>query len=430
MDAYSSHLLIDKTNKIIYLKREFTEEEMLGKKIIVISLPLLLLTTSLWSGGWNNTLIGIRALALGAAFVGIADDPSGIYYNPAGLILQNKRLNFSVNGVYIMPTHQYKVQNSVSAKSQNNTSIPQFFITYKAAQKLTLGFGIFVPYAGGGVDWSARDLGFSMSSYLGVISYTPSLSFQISDKFSLGININLYHGVFDLNTETEEAGHFESEESGSSLSASLGFMYKPSDRWRLGLSIRGPAKMTLTGKTILTVAVPELGNVQFGADSETSFHLPWDLELGFMYKISNRLILSTSAQYTMWSTLDKVEKVIKDLPGGGDMMEVEEMNFQDILIMRLGLEYMIPAGVFLRGGIGLDKAATPPENLSINNIDVDKLTFIGGIGYRSGSIEINFVYAYAHGKETQKTSTNFGFPLTETYNLNASIFGLGVTFSF
>ena len=402
----------------------------MGKRRASVCILLLLLVSSLWGGGWNNTLMGIRALSIGAAFVGIADDPSGIYYNPAGLILQNQRLNFSINGVYIMPNHQYTVRDVVSAQSQNNTGIPQFFITYKVSERMTLGFGMFVPYAGGGVDWSADDLGYPMSSYLGVISYTPSLSYRISDKFSLGININLYKGVFELNADTDLMASLKTEESGSSLSASLGLMYKPSDRWRLGLSVRGPAKMKLTGKTLYSVSVPELGNVQFGSDSETTFNLPWDIEFGFMYKFSDRFILSTSAQYTLWSTLDKVTKTFKDLPGIGDMVEVEEMNFQDILIMRVGLEYMIPAGVFLRGGLGFDRAATPPENLSINNIDVDKFTLLAGIGYRSGSMDINFVYVYAHGKETERINTDFGFPLTESFNLNASIFGLGVTFSF
>ena len=400
------------------------------RRIASIFVLLLLLVSSLSAGGWNNTLMGIRALGIGAAFVGIADDPSGIYYNPAGLILQNQKLNFSINGIYIMPTHEYNVENIVSAQSQKNTGIPQFFITYKASERMTLGFGMFIPYAGGGVDWSAEDLGQALSSHLGVISYTPSLSYRISDKLSLGININLYRGIFELNADTDMITALSTEESGSSLSASLGLMYKPNDRWRLGLSVRGPAKLKLTGKTLYTVSVPGVGDVRFGSDSETEFNLPWDIELGFMYKFSDRLILSTSAQYTMWSTLDKVTKTIKDLPGLGDVVEVEEMNFKDILIMRVGLEYMIPAGVFLRGGIGLDRAATPPEYLSVNNIDVDKLTLLGGIGYRSGSMEINFVYVYASGKETERTNTDYGFPLTEAYNLSASIFGLGVTFSF
>lgn len=400
------------------------------RKTTFICVWFLLLGSSLWAGGWNNSLMGIRALGIGAAFVGIADDPSGIYYNPAGLILQNQRLNFSINGVYIMPTHKYTVENIVSARSQKNTGIPQLFITYKASERMTLGFGMFVPYAGGGVEWKAADLGQPMSTHLGVISYTPSLSYRISDKLSLGLNINLYRGVFELNADTDLMNALETEESGSSLSASLGLMYEPNDRWRLGLSVRGPASMTLTGKSNYTVSVPGIGDLRYGSDSETKFDLPWDIEFGFMYRFSDRLILSTSAQYTLWSTLDKVTTTFKDLPGIGDLVEVEEMNFKDILIMRVGLEYMIPAGVFLRGGVGLDRAATPPEYLSINNIDVDKLTVLGGIGYRSGSMEFNFVYIYAKGKEAERTNTDYGFPLTEAYNLNASIFGLGVTFSF
>jgi long-chain fatty acid transport protein len=409
--------------------RKIKEEDM-RKRIASICILLFLSVSSLSAGGWNNTLMGIRALGIGAAFVGIADDPSGIYYNPAGLILQEQKFNFSVNGIYIMPTHQYTVENIVSAQSQKKSGIPQFFITYKASERMTLGFGIFVPYAGGGVDWSADDLGQAMSSHLGVISYTPSISLRISDKFSLGVNINFYKGVFELNADTELMSALKSEESGSSLSASLGLMYEPSNRWRFGLSIRGPAKMTLSGNTLYTVSVPNVGDVRFGSDSETKFNLPWDIEFGFMYKFSDRFILSTSAQYTLWSTLDKVTKTFKDIPGVGDLDEVEEMNFKDILIMRVGLEYVIPAGIFLRGGIGLDRAATPPEYLSINNIDVDKITLLGGIGYRSGNMEINFVYIYAGGKETERINTDYGFPLTEAYNLNASIFGLGVTFSF
>ena len=400
------------------------------KKLAAVSILFLIAISTLWAGGWNNTLMGISALGLVAAFVGIADDPSGIYYNPAGLILQKQRLNFSVNGVYIMPTHQYSIENVVSAQSQRNTGIPQFFITYKASERMTLGFGIFVPYAGGGVDWSAKDLGSPMSSHLGIVSYTPSFSYRISDKFSLGLNINIYQGVFELKADTELMADLETEETGSSVSASLGLMYRPNDKWRIGLSVRGPAKMNLRGTTLFKAPVPGVGRVQFGTDSETEFNLPWDIELGFMYKFSDRFILSTSAQYSLWSALDKVTKTFKDLPGIGDVVEVEEMNFEDILILRVGLEYMIPAGVFLRGGVGFDRAATPPENLSINNIDVDKFTLLGGIGYRSGSMEINFVYVYARGKETDSVNTDYGFPLTETFNLDASILGLGVTFSF
>ena len=62
----------------------------MGKKCAALCFCLFLFSAGLWSGGWNNTLMGIRALGIGAAYVGLADDPSAIFYNPAGLILQQK----------------------------------------------------------------------------------------------------------------------------------------------------------------------------------------------------------------------------------------------------------------------------------------------------------------------------------------------------
>ena len=40
-------------------------------------------------GEFLNWGAGARAMGLGKAFTGLADDPSAIYYNPAGLALQN-----------------------------------------------------------------------------------------------------------------------------------------------------------------------------------------------------------------------------------------------------------------------------------------------------------------------------------------------------
>ena len=152
--------------------------------------------------------------------------------------------------------------------------------------------------------------------------------------------------------------------------------------------------------------------------------------MGFSYRISDSFLISTGVQYTMWSTLNKVHKTIKDVPMLGDLETEEVMNFKNVLVMRAGFEYVIPGGIALRGGIGFDPSATPDESLNERNIDVDKLSLLGGIGYRAGRMVIDFVYIYVNGKEREKTVTEYGFPLTARYNLNVNIIGLGVTFSF
>lgn len=82
------------------------------------------------AGGWNNTLIGCRAIALGGAFLGVADDPSAIFYNPAGLIRQESAFNLSFNGgFYVWPTYELTLSSGSIIHSQYNTSLPQFFLT-------------------------------------------------------------------------------------------------------------------------------------------------------------------------------------------------------------------------------------------------------------------------------------------------------------
>ena len=410
------------------------KEVSMGKKAFISLGLFFIISVALWAGGWNNTLMGCRALGIGGAFTAIADDPSAIFHNPGGLGFQENRLNFSLQGFYVWPTHEYTMPTGTTIQSKYDNPLPQFFVTYRNSEKITLGFGIYVPYAGGGVDWKKDQLGVPLESVMGIYALTPTIAYQVSEKLSLGFNLIFYRGILRVNTEIEGYGPMSNEETGGSPSAGLGLMYKPTDKLSLGMSIRGPAKMKLSGTTSLNY-----GAMKMNLDSETSFNLPWDLEFGLSYKITENFLFATGFQYTMWSALDKVEKTIKNvpyldpnlpMPVFQDIKEEEILDFKNILILRAGFEYLFPQGVALRAGIGLDRCASPEETLSIRNIDVDKFTLIGGIGYRTGKMQIDFVYAYAIGKEREKRSTLLGIPLTEKYNLDVLILGLGITFSY
>lgn len=400
------------------------------KKIVLFMLLCAFMSSILFAGGWNNTLMGGRALAIGAAFTGLADDPSAIYYNPAGLVFQKQKMNLQVAGFYIQPTHEFTSPTGMVAHSKYNVSFPQVFFTYKASDRISLGFGAYIPYAGGGVNWTTEELGFPFKSTLGIISLTPSLSYRVNDSLSLGFNINVYRGVLEVNTQGGIFGPLKSDESGSAITAGMGLLYKPSEKISLGLNVRGPAKMKLSGKTAMPVDFPGLGQMEIKLKSETRFNLPWDVELGAAIKLSDSFLLSASAQYTMWTSLDKVEKVIKGIPVTGDINADEVLDFNNILILRAGFEYIIPGGLFLRAGLGIDRSASPSQTLSIANIDVDKFTLLGGFGYRTGQMQLDFVFVQANGREREKKVTLFGIPLTEKYNLSATILGMGITFSF
>ena len=55
---------------------------------------------------YNNMLIGERATGLGGAYTAIADDPSGLYYNPAGIVYSlGSKLSASMNTFYHVKKH-------------------------------------------------------------------------------------------------------------------------------------------------------------------------------------------------------------------------------------------------------------------------------------------------------------------------------------
>jgi len=402
----------------------------MGKKLFLILFLAVLLSSSLWAGGWNNMLIGCRAIAIGGAFAGIADDASAIYYNPAGLAFQNQSMSVSVNGFNVWPTYTYSDSFGRNIINKSSTTIPQVFMAFKAGERLTLGFGAYVPYAGGGVEWDNRDLGLYIKSSLGILSLTPTLAYALNEKVSIGLNLNVYRSFLEDSRTIENLGNVTTEEDGTALALGLGLMLKPSERLSVGVGIRGPATMKLTGKTTVPVAIPGLGTFDADLSSETKFKLPWDFELGFAYRISSNFLISTSAQYTMWSTLDTLEKTLKNIPELGDQVTEEPMNFKNILLWRVGMEYWINDILALRAGIGIDRWATPEETLDFVNIDVDKFTLLGGIGYRSGKVQIDAVYAYARGREREKLGTLFGTPAMERFNLDTVIIGLGISYTY
>jgi long-chain fatty acid transport protein len=385
---------------------------------------IVCLALAVQAGGWNNTLIGTRALALGA-FIAVADDPSAIFYNPAGLVRQESPFYLSFDGFYVQPTHELTLPTGSTIRSQYNSTIPQFFLTARLNDRITFGFGVFVPYAGGGVDWKSADLGFPLKTTMAVTSFTPAVAYKLSDKLSIGATLNYYSSSFTLNTDMAPLGPLTSDESGSALSAGFSLMYRPVERLAIGLSIRGPAKLTMSGKTKVN-----LGGYDVFLPSDTTIKIPWDIQAGFAYRVSERLLLSFSAQYTLWSTLDKVEKDIKNIPTVGDIQFEQVMDFRNIVILGAGMEYALTPALSVRAGVGLDKWAAPAESLTPSNIDVDKVTLLAGIGYRTGRMRIDFAYVYGIGESRSKQSSVLGIPLTETYNLNVRVVGLGLTYCF
>jgi hypothetical protein len=77
---------------------------------------------------YNNLLIGTRALGMGGAFCALADDASGIHYNPAGLAYAlSNDISGSANAFYSKKVEYKKVLENDSFIEKSGGSVAPFF---------------------------------------------------------------------------------------------------------------------------------------------------------------------------------------------------------------------------------------------------------------------------------------------------------------
>jgi len=389
----------------------------------VIAGALLLLIGSLYAGGWDNEVMGVRQLGMGSIFAGIADDATAIFYNPAGIL--SKNLDVIVEGVALLPKHSYFSDAlGKTIYSKKNSYIPQLFFTYKLNDKAGLGLGVYAPYGGGVVGWKKEDLGMLLESGLAVYTLTPTLAYQLTPNLSIGVKGNIYYG-FAMQKQ-ENIDTLDVNAKGAAFSGGLGILWE-NDKIGIGLSVRGPAKIKLSG----TYDSKQMGE----HDIDMEFNLPTNILFGIGYKVTPNLTLGIDAEYSMWSALDIFKTTIKGVTipplGTTDLEQEDTLDFENIFKLKAGGEYTLGNGLALRFGAAYDKYSIPDKSLDPVNIDVDKYVVFSGLGYTVNKVQLNLSFLYAMGQEREVTEeVTPGVTITDKYNLNAFVIGAGIRYSF
>src|SRR5262249_34860372 len=113
------------------------------------------------------------ATARGEAFVATADNPSAIYYNPAGITqLQGNSIRAGIYGIYLDPTFTPPAPKNTNSFNIKNhlAAVPQFFYTLTPKNwPLSFGLGTYAPF-GGNITWP-QDTGFRSIALDGKLTY-------------------------------------------------------------------------------------------------------------------------------------------------------------------------------------------------------------------------------------------------------------------
>lgn len=403
------------------------------KGLLVLFLVTIFSVTSLFANGLSLNSIGPRALGMGGAMVGLADDPTAIYWNPAGLAGQNSSLY--AFGTDIIPFGTYKANSSdfgyppdyfvIDAKTKaNNYASPNLFANYNMG-KLALGLGIFVP-AGLGAEYKGADLipisggDLEWMSKIAVIDIAPTVAYKINDMFSFGLTGNIFYGMFDMkrpSTYTDSTGlhgvQYTESSTGTGFGVSGGLLCKLSDMIQFGVSARTEIKVTMSGEAenALMQAQGGLATTDFDRD------VAWPLwaAFGIAVKPMDKLTITADAQYSQWAKSEKefhtdfkdpVWKAVTAATGDDTFV----LDWKDCTQLRFGLEYMASEKLAVRAGYYYDPAPAPDETLTILFPSSTNNVVTGGLGFCAGKFDIDLGFEYLMGKERDVTLSTHNMP--------------------
>ncbi|MCP5106994.1 MAG: hypothetical protein GY950_26655, partial [bacterium] len=183
-------------------------------KALLISGLSLMLSIGLFANGLNLNGVGSKASSMGTAFIGLADDFSAVFFNPAGLTQMEKpTLSVFVTDLLPKGTYQFELLGTTLADTQTETNnyISGALAYFKPiSEKLVVGIAGYVP-SGVGAKWPGDEMAllsggqsFTWNSTVFMITVSPTAAYKLSDKFSVGASLNINY--VQLETERPAGG--------------------------------------------------------------------------------------------------------------------------------------------------------------------------------------------------------------------------------
>jgi long-chain fatty acid transport protein len=416
-------------------------------KILAVLTMFLAAAGLTFGNGLNLNSLGARALAMGGAYIGLANDLSAIYWNPAGLAFFKSK-TFGFYGSDIIPSGTYSLTlptpiasalgvspTVVDARTTTKHYLSGMFAyVHPISDRLVAAFGIYQP-AGLGAAWDSADLAFisngrqdiEWSSKVGLITFAPTLAYRASDKLSFGAQLNVNYGIFNVSTYSGSAaipippysidlGQYTEHETGWSVGATLSALFKPSEKLSLGLAVRTPTKTRFSGEAEMT-ALSLLG---FSSTSDVEREIRWPLWVGagLAVKPIPKLTVTADLQYTDWQVIDVIPAEYTDpiwvqLMTAAGKTEMP-MHWESRLQIRFGAEYALNETLALRAGYYNDPAPAPDRTMNILLPNYDFNVFTLGVGYSLGALQLDFGLEYLLGASREisvlKTFTNPAIP--------------------
>ena len=350
---------------------------------------------------------GAKAAGMGTAFIGLADDPSAILFNPGGLT-QSKGTTVYGGVTAVSPSTVY---TDPSGANSTRTEFQVFYPPHLYAasdfgtQDLVFGLGLYSPFGIGGRKWdpTGPTRYASVESAIATFSVNPTIAWRASSALSLAFGIDYMRSTIEMKRMVDQsmvgAGDAASglEAEGDGWGHNLGALVRAGERTGIGLAYRSAINVNYRGDMTIEGIAPALqplfGGASYKSAITTSNRFPDIYSLGVSYLLSTKLVLAADAELVRWSSFKKAEvNIVQEVPAAGITDASTPLDWKDSWQFKIGGEYRMSDTLALRAGYAFINTPVPDHTLEPGNPDADQHNVSIGMGYRTGNWRIDGFY--------------------------------------
>jgi long-chain fatty acid transport protein len=364
------------------------------------------------AGGFDLPDQDAFVVARGMAFVATADNPSAIYYNPAGLTqLEGQNLRGGVYGLYVNPQYTSPSTGQTFDNEKNWHAIPQMFYSWTLdSLPLAVGLGVYSPF-GLSSAWD-QGTGFRKVATEGsIITYTinPTVAWRVLPNLSLGAGLKVNYGETDLKQGLFWPGQafdqFRFNGDGWALGYDVGVLWKPIEQVSLGAAFKSTTSFNFEGHTDYynNVAYPPgVGAVPAFPDQSAAANSNWEFPLkvacGLSYRPTTNWNFEFDAEYTDWSSLGTV--TINQSNGGvlGLPQSIPlTLNWQGSWYYEAGATRYLGKCWSVSAGYIYNQNSVPDATYNPLVADLDRQFISVGTGYKGEHFSVDLAYQFGFG---------------------------------
>lgn len=445
---------------------------------------------TLMAEGYQINSQSTRQLGMGHLGAALKLGSESMLFNPAGLSFMNGKTDISLGATAIMstvtftnPAGDYKVE------SDNPTGTPIFgYAGFRLSEKFFAGVSITNP-AGNSLfypdNWRGSHLVQNIT--LKAFSVQPTLSYKISENWSIGAGLMVDFGSFEINKGLLPVGGLNgyldvpgfrqeykdiinSTKAISPINAKLegktkitygfnvGILFTPNDQWSFGVSYRSKVMMTIEdGDASITYGTPELetlitalsnpdsllfnqsiagAKALNGQTLKSELPIPSNLTFGAAFNPNGKFLLSAEFQYVGWKAYDTLKMEFPNL----NRITAQPKNFSNSMIYRVGGEYYASEKFTVRAGMIYDSTPGDANWYSPETPGANKFSITAGLTFApTHKFAIDLGFQYLNGQTTrgsmpQENRNPPGMDPTPAfegdYKSTAILPSLGVRFNF